>query len=84
MKVLVCIKQVCESESPIQIDAHARWIKTEAINGYKINRYDEFAIEEAVLLKEAYPGTSIDSITLGPVKITRALGSARMISPSAA
>ena len=78
MKILVCIKQVCESESPIQIDAHARWIQTEAITGYKMNRYDEFAIEEAVLLKEAYPGTGIDAITLGPVRsdevIKRAIG----------
>ena len=78
MKVLVCIKQVCESESPIQIDAHARWIQTEDITGYKMNRFDEFAIEEAVLLKEAYPGTSIDAITAGPVRsedvIKRAIG----------
>ena len=78
MKILVCIKQVCESKSPIQIDAHARWIQAEAITGYKMNRFDEFAIEEAVLLKEAYPGISIDAITLGPLRsaevIKRAIG----------
>ena len=64
MKILVCIKQVCDSESPIQIDDHARWIQTDAITGYKMNRLDEFAVEEAVLLKEAYPGSSIDPITV--------------------
>jgi len=78
MKILVCIKQVCESESPIQIDDHARWIQTDAITGYKMNRLDEFAVEEAVLLKEAYPGTNIDAITLGPDRsadvIKRAIG----------
>ncbi len=78
MKILVCIKQVGESESPIQIDEHARWIQTDAITGYKMNRFDEFAVEEAVLLKETYPGTIIDAITLGPVRsaevIKRAIG----------
>lgn len=78
MKILVCIKQVCDSESPIQIDDHARWIQTDAITGYKMNRLDEFAVEEAVLLKEAYPGTSIDAITVGPDRsaevIKRAIG----------
>jgi electron transfer flavoprotein beta subunit len=78
MKILVCIKQVSESESPIQIDEHARWIQTDAITGYKMNRLDEFAVEEAVLLKEAYPGTIIDAITIGPDRsaevIKRAIG----------
>jgi electron transfer flavoprotein beta subunit len=78
MKILVCIKQVSESESPIQIDEHVRWIQTDAITGYKMNRLDEFAVEEAMLLKEAYPGTIIDAITIGPDRsaevIKRAIG----------
>ena len=78
MKILVCIKQVGESESPIQIDDHGRWIQTDAITGYQMNRLDEFALEEAVLLKEAYPDTSVDAITLGPDRsaevIKRAIG----------
>ena len=78
MKILVCIKQVGESESPIQIDDHGRWIQTDAITGYQMNRLDEFAVEEAVLLKETYPGTSVDAITLGPDRsaevIKRAIG----------
>ena len=78
MKILVCIKQVGESESPIQIDDYGRWIQTDAITGYQMNRLDEFAVEEAVLLKEAYPGTSVDAITLGPDRsaevIKRAIG----------
>ena len=78
MKLLVCIKQVCDSESPIQIDDHACWIQTDAISGYRMNRLDEFAVEEAVLLKEAYPGTNIDVISVGPDRsaevIKRAIG----------
>ena len=78
MKILVCIKQVCESDTPIQIDDYARWIKADAITGYEMNRLDEFAVEEALLLKEAYPGTNIDAITIGPDRsaevIKRAIG----------
>ncbi len=78
MKILVCIKQVCESDSLIQIDDHGGWIQPDAISGYKMNRLDEFAVEEAVLLKEAYPATTIDAVTVGPDRsaevLKRAIG----------
>lgn len=78
MKILVCIKQVCESDSPIEIDEQAGWIRMDAITGYKMNRLDEFAVEEAVLLKESHPDTTIDAITVGPDRsaevIKRAIG----------
>jgi electron transfer flavoprotein beta subunit len=78
MKILVCIKQVAESDSPIEIDRHAGWVQTDAITGYKMNRLDEFAVEEAVLLKETSPSIHIDAITVGPDRsdevIKRAIG----------
>jgi electron transfer flavoprotein beta subunit len=43
-----------------------------------MNRLDEFAVEEAVLIKEALPETRIDVITIGPERsaevIKRAIG----------
>jgi electron transfer flavoprotein beta subunit len=78
MKILVCIKQVCESDSPIEIDEQAGWIRTDVINEYRMNRLDEFAVEEAVLLKETLPDTTIDAITVGPDRsaevVKRAIG----------
>jgi electron transfer flavoprotein beta subunit len=79
MKILVCVKQVPESEAPIRIDADAGWIKTADISGYKMNRLDEFAIEEAVLIKEAAADrTRIEAVTVGPIRsadvIRRSLG----------
>ena len=78
MKILVCIKQVCDSDSPIEIDEQAGWIRTDVITEYKMNRLDEFAVEEAVLLKETLPDTTIDAITVGPDRsaevIKRAIG----------
>lgn len=77
MKILVCVKQVPESESPIRPD-HAGWVQTDAISEYKMNRLDEFAVEEAVLIKEASTGTEIDIITVGPERsaqvVKRAIG----------
>ena len=54
MKILVCIKQVPESETPIRIDDRNAWIQSEEISEFRMNRLDEFALEEAVLIKEAF------------------------------
>ncbi|UCF92029.1 MAG: electron transfer flavoprotein subunit beta/FixA family protein [Desulfobacterales bacterium] len=78
MKILLCIKQVPESECAIQIDEAAQWIKSDGLTAFKMNRWDEFAAEEAVLIKAKFPGTTIDAISVGPPRavevIKRALG----------
>jgi electron transfer flavoprotein beta subunit len=66
MKILVCVRQVPESDASIRIDADAGWIQTADISGFKMNRLDEFAIEEAVLIKEAAAHTIVDAVTVGP------------------
>ena len=63
---MVCVKQVPESEIPILIDESSGWIQQEAITQFKMNRLDEYALEEAVLIKESIAGTHIDIITVGP------------------
>ncbi len=66
MKIFVCIKQVPDTETKIQISGDtpgldsAKWI---------MNPYDEFAVEEALKLKAAKGGDSkVTVITLGPKK----------------
>ena len=66
MRILVCVKQVPDTESLIQIDDKAGWIRTDEIFEFKMNRLDEFAVEEAVLIKEASLDTEIDAVTVGP------------------
>ena len=66
MKILVCVKQVPESDAPIKIDTATGWILTEEISGFKMNRLDEFAVEEAVLIKAEFNHTSIEVVTVGP------------------
>ncbi len=78
MKILVCVKQVREPESDIKIDDSGRRIFADKSTSYRMNRFDEFAVEEALLIRETFPHTSIDVISLGPARsamvVKRALG----------
>jgi electron transfer flavoprotein beta subunit len=70
MKILVCVKQVPEPDSPIIIDENTGWIQAEELSGFRMNRLDEFAIEEAVLIKGAFSGTRIDAVSVGPERVS--------------
>ena len=70
MRILVCIKQVPGSESSILIDDKAAWIQSEEISDFRMNRLDEFALEEAVLIKETFPDVTVDVISAGPERST--------------
>ena len=48
MKILVCVKQVPESDTAIDIEEDGSWIDMDSFDEFKMNRLDEFAVEEAV------------------------------------
>ena len=65
MEIIVCVKHVPETaEADLVIDESRKRIKTEDLV-FDINEWDEYALEEAVLLKEKYGG-SVTVITIGP------------------
>ncbi|MBU1170703.1 MAG: electron transfer flavoprotein subunit beta/FixA family protein [Proteobacteria bacterium] len=66
MNILVCIKQVPQSESATVINADKTWIVRGGHVEYKMNRFDEYALEEALLIKERLPDVRVDVITFGP------------------
>ncbi|HMA66809.1 MAG TPA: electron transfer flavoprotein subunit beta/FixA family protein [Desulfosalsimonadaceae bacterium] len=73
MRILVCIKQVPEFEH-IQITrAQQGAALLGEYPGYKINRFDEFAVEEAVQIKESREGASVDVLTVGPERAAEVL-----------
>lgn len=78
MKILVCIKQVPESDAAPGTDRSEQWVVFNQHLKYKMNRFDEYALEEALLIKETTGGVSIDVITVGSEKsgevIKRAFG----------
>ncbi len=66
MKLLVCVRQVPDPEYPLRIDASRKWIEPLPRERYRMNRYDEFALEEALRIREAFPGTRIEALSVGP------------------
>ena len=67
MKIYVCIKQVPDTETKIQINAEKNGIETNGIK-WVMNPYDEFAVEEALKLKQANAGATVTAVSLGPKK----------------
>ncbi|MFA5905908.1 MAG: electron transfer flavoprotein subunit beta/FixA family protein, partial [Desulfobacula sp.] len=78
MKILVCVKQVMEPESPINIHDSGKSIVRSADTRFEMNPFDAYAVEEALLIKERITGSTIDLITVGPdhgqETLQRALG----------
>lgn len=69
--IVVCIKQT-PATSNIQIDPVTGTLKREGMAA-AINPFDEYAIEEAVRIKERVPGTTVSVITMGPPQAEEAL-----------
>jgi electron transfer flavoprotein beta subunit len=78
MKILVCVKQVADSGDTLQIDEGTGLLSYTESTAFRMNRFDEFALEEALLIKETLPGTEIDALSAGPERVSatvqRALG----------
>ncbi len=65
MKILVCVKQVPDTESKIKLMHDKNSIDESGIK-WVVNPYDEYAIEEAIKIRERNPGTSILCVSAGP------------------
>ena len=73
MKILVCIKQVPDMESRFKPDAAGVWF-SEADLAFRINEYDEYAIEQAVQLKEQLgDAPEITVLSIGPDRVVEAI-----------
>ncbi|MBF0119538.1 MAG: electron transfer flavoprotein subunit beta/FixA family protein [Desulfobacterales bacterium] len=73
MNILVCIKQVPENETEFVINAQKNWIEESEGISYRINRYDEYALEEALRIKEAFQNVKISVLSIGPLRVEDAL-----------
>lgn len=74
MNIAVCVKQVPDTETKIKLTADMKVVNEEGIN-FILNPYDEFAVEEAIKLKEKQGG-EVTIISLGPERVTSAIRSA--------
>ena len=68
MKILVCIKQVPDMESKFKVDAAGTWYaKTDL--AWRMNEYDEYAVEQAVQVKEQIKEGDITVLCIGPDQV---------------
>ncbi|MCS7236228.1 MAG: electron transfer flavoprotein subunit beta/FixA family protein [Armatimonadota bacterium] len=74
MDVVVCVKQVPDTEQPIRVRADGSGIDEQGLN-WILNYYDEHAVEEALRVRERHGGT-VTVVCVGPPRATEALRTA--------
>lgn len=74
MNIIVCLKQVPDTESQIKIAPDGKSIVEDDIK-WVMNPYDEFGVEEALRIKEKFGG-EVTVIGLGPKRVTEAIRTA--------
>lgn len=73
MRILVCIKQIADTESKPVITGSGAWAEYGEKTAYRINPFDEHAVEEALLIKETLPCTEVDILSVGPERVKKAI-----------
>ncbi len=69
MKILVCVKQVPDMESKFKVNAEGIWYDTSDL-AWRMNEYDEYAVEQAVQLKEQLGGEAdLTVLCIGPERV---------------
>jgi len=75
MKILVAVKQVPDTATQVKISSDPKAIDTAGIT-WIVSPYDEFAIEEALRIKEKRGQGEVVAVTLGPDRAKETLRSA--------
>jgi len=70
MKIAVLIKQVPGAESPLQISSDQKWVDESAV-AYVMNESDNYALEEALQIKEAHGEGEVVAVSLGPERVQK-------------
>jgi electron transfer flavoprotein beta subunit len=68
MKILVCIKQVPDMESKFKVAANGTWYDTTDL-AWRMNEYDEYAVEQAVRLCEQEKDSDLTVLSIGSDKV---------------
>jgi len=68
MKILVCIKQVPDMESRFKVNAAGNWYE-ETDLAWRMNEYDEYAVEQAVQLKQQVAESDLTVLCIGSDRV---------------
>ena len=74
MNIAVCVKQVPDTETKVKIDGAGTYIEEAGVN-FVVSPYDEFAVEEAIKIKEAKGAGEVVVLSAGPERAATALRS---------
>ena len=69
MEIVVCVKPVPEAETRLRVSADGSRLDPEGVK-FVLAGYDESAVEQALLLKEALPGSKVHVLSFGPAPRT--------------
>ena len=72
MKIAVLVKQVPGSESPLPINSDQKWVDESAVS-YIMNESDNYALEEALQIRESKGEGEVVVVSLGPVRIQKVI-----------
>ncbi|MDZ4165007.1 MAG: electron transfer flavoprotein subunit beta/FixA family protein [Smithellaceae bacterium] len=73
MKILVCIKQILDPDSPLTLEKSGSEVIPAGKTPYRMNHFDEYTLEEAFLIRDAFPGVTVDAISVGPARVQTTL-----------
>lgn len=71
MKILVCMKQVTDTDASPELEAGSPWLRESADTPFRVNRFDEYALEAALLLKDRDPNTAVHVLSVGPERVVQ-------------
>ena len=75
MNIFVCVRQVPDTETKVKPNGECNFIETTSIK-WIMNPYDEFAVEQALLLKEVHEKSTVTALRVGDTKDSEVLRTA--------
>ena len=68
MKILVCLKQVPHKDARLELTSDGSWIQDANIK-FEINDYDNYALEEALRIKDKDAASEVVVLSIGPDRV---------------
>ena len=68
MKILICIKQVPDMESRFKLNDAGTWYSDQDL-AWRMNEYDEFAVEQAIRLREQSGDAEVVVLSVGSDRV---------------
>ncbi|HSN15869.1 MAG TPA: electron transfer flavoprotein subunit beta/FixA family protein, partial [Anaeromyxobacteraceae bacterium] len=73
MRILVCVKQVPDMAARFRPNGAGTWYGEEDL-AFRMNEYDENAVEQAIQLKETLGGApEVTALSIGPARVAEAI-----------